>query len=183
MHLVSADERANTFRHALPTAKKLAHNLIVSINGRYKGLVATVSRMLYCGEPSPAFLAQYRDCCEMESLTIARAKVGADELELYDTLKQAYDDKGYPDMFDRHGQGGCQGYWPREYMITPTQHHRIQANQAYCFNPVVDGTKSEDSFIVTEAGPLMITHPVTFPSIEMEVGGIRLQRPGILVKS
>ena len=182
MHLISADERADKFRHALPTGKKLEHNLIVSINGRYKGLVITTSRMVYFGTPSKQFLKQYEDCCEMESLTASKAAVGVDELYLYETLRQAYDDKGYPTMFDKHGQGGCQGYWPRDYMITPQSHHIIQENQAYCFNPVVDGTKSEDSFIVTGQGPLLITRPITFPKHTYTFGDVVFERPGILVK-
>lgn len=181
MHLVSFDERANLYRHALPTHKKLEHNVIVSINGRYKGLIVTTSRMAYLGNPSQAFLRQYADCCEMECLTASKARIGVDELELYRTLQQAYIDRGYPTMFDRHGQGGCQGYWPREYMVTETSHHIIQKHQAYCFNPVVDGTKTEDSFIVTEEGPMMITHPVTFPTLEYNFNGITFQRPGLLV--
>ena len=181
MHLVSFDERANLYRHALPTDKKLEHNVIVSINGRYKGLIVTTSRMAYLGNPSQAFLKQYNDCCEMECLTASMARVGEDELTLYETLRQAYIDRGYPTMFDKHGQGGCQGYWPREYMITPDSHHKIQENQAYCFNPVVDGTKTEDSFIVTADGPMMITHPVSFPKLEYSFNGVAMERPGLLV--
>lgn len=181
MHLVSFDERADLYRHALPTNKKLEHNVIVSINGRYKGLIVTTSRMAYLGNPSEAFVKQYNDCCEMECLTASLAKPGVDEIDLYNTLRQAYIDRGYPTMFDKHGQGGCQGYWPREYMITPTSHHIIQENQAYCFNPVVDGTKTEDSFIVTKDGPMMITHPITFPKITCEFNGVKMERPGLLV--
>ena len=181
MHLVSVDERADKYRHALPTDKKLENNLLVSINGRYKGLVVTTSRMVYFGKPSAEFLQQYRDCCEMENDTIAKAAVGVDEKVLYDTLKQAYVNKGYPTMFDKHGQGGCQGYWPREYMITPTNHNVIKENQAYCFNPVVDGTKSEDSFIVTNTGPIMITRPVSFPMLRYNYDDLVLERPDILV--
>ena len=117
----------------------------------------------------------------MESYTASKAAVGVDELTLYDTLRQAYLDKGYDTMFDKHGQGGCQGYWPREYMITPSSHHIIQKNQAYCFNPVVDGTKSEDSFIVTENGPLLITRPISFPKLTYTFGDVSFERPGILV--
>lgn len=181
MHLVSFDERANRYRHGLPTEKKLEHNVIVSINGRYKGLIATTSRMAYIGDPSPAFLKQYADCCEMECLTASKARPGVDELTLYETLQQAYLDRGYPGMFDRHGQGGCQGYWPREYMVTPTSHHAIQEHQAYCFNPVVDGTKTEDSFIVTAQGPMMITRPISFPKLTYTFDGIQFERPGLLV--
>lgn len=181
MHLVSFDERANFYRHALPTNKKLEHNVIVSINGRYKGLIVTTSRMAYIGEPPKALIKQYEDCAEMECLTASKATIGANELDLYETLRQAYIDRGYPTMFDKHGQGGCQGYWPREYMIHPTSHHIVRENQAYCFNPVIDGTKTEDSFITTKDGPMLITHPVSFPKLEYEFNGFKFERPGLLV--
>ena len=181
MHLVSADERACRYRHALPTEKKLENNLIVSINGRYKGLIVTTSRMVYLGQPDEAFVRQYRDCCEMECLTDSMAKIGADEIVMYDTLKQAYIDKGYPTMFDKHGQGGCQGYWPREYMITPDSHHPVGINQAYCFNPVVDGTKTEDSFIVTQEGIVLITRPISYPKLTFDFNGTHFERPDLLV--
>lgn len=180
MHLVSADERSDRYRHALPTDKKLEHNLIVSINGRYKGLITTVSRMVYFGKPEEAFLQQYRDCVDMEMETMAMSVIGADEIEMYNTLRRAYEKRGYPAMFDKHGQGGCQGYWPREYMITPAKHGPVRANTAYCFNPVVDGTKSEDAFLVLSDGPVPITRPVLFPKIEYILGGQKYERPDIL---
>lgn len=181
MHLVSADERACRYRHALPTEKKLENNLIVSINGRYKGLIVTTSRMVYLGQPEESFVRQYRDCCEMECLTDSMAEIGVDEIVMYDTLKQAYIDKGYPTMFDKHGQGGCQGYWPREYMITPDSHHPVGINQAYCFNPVVDGTKTEDSFIVTQEGIVLITRPISYPKLTFDFNGTHFERPDLLV--
>ena len=181
MHLVSVDERVDKYRHALPTDKKLRNNLLVAINGRYKGLVTTVSRMVYCGKPSEEFSSQYRDCCDMEMETMFKAQVGADELEMYDTLRQAYDKRGYSDMFDKHGQGGCQGYWPREYMITPDAHYTVRENMAYCYNPVVDGTKAEDAFLVLPEGLTHITRPISFPKINYDFNGKTYERPDILV--
>jgi Xaa-Pro aminopeptidase len=181
MHLVSVDERADKYRHGLPTGKKLQHNVIVSINGRYKGLITTTSRMVYFGKPKPGFVEQYNDCCDMESLVMSRAIPGVDELDLYETLRKAYDERGYPAMFDKHGQGGCQGYWPREYMITPETHHSIRADTAYCFNPVVDGTKTEDAFIVQERGILLITRPVSFPKRTYTFNGQTIERPALVI--
>jgi len=181
MFLVSVDERADKYRHALPTSKKLEHNLLVSINGRYKGLITTTSRMVYFGKPKPGFVRQYCDCCDMETEVISKARAGIDEIELYDTLRKAYDAKGYPGMFDKHGQGGCQGYWPREYMVTPGSHRIIRNDTAYCFNPVVDGTKTEDAFIVRDNGVLMITRPVTFPKRTYKLGSQTIERPDLMI--
>ena len=181
MFLVSVDERADKYRHGLPTSRKLEHNLLVSINGRYKGLITTTSRMVYFGKPKPGFVRQYNDCCDMETEVISKAAVGIDEIELYDTLRKAYDAKGYPTMFDKHGQGGCQGYWPREYMVTPDSHHIVRKDTAYCFNPVVDGTKTEDAFIVRDDGVLMITRPVLFPKRTYKLGNQTIERPDLVV--
>ena len=181
MFLVSVDERADKYRHALPTEKKLKNNLLVSINGRYKGLITTTSRMVHFGKPKPGFVEQYNDCCDMETEVISKAAPGVDEIELYETLRQGYITRGYPTMFDKHGQGGCQGYWPREYMITPDSHHIVKKDTAYCFNPVVDGTKAEDAFIVQDDGVLMITRPVLYPKRSYNLKNQTIERPALLV--
>jgi len=84
-------------------------------------------------------------------------------------------------MFDKHGQGGCQGYWPREYMVTPDSHHIIRKDTAYCFNPVVDGTKTEDAFIVQDNGVLMITRPLLYPKRSYTLKNQTIERPALLV--
>lgn len=181
MHLVTVDERSYNFRHGLPTDKKLKNNLIVSINGRYKGLITTLSRMIYIGDIPEGLHQQYIDCCYIQCCALAKAKIGTDEIEMYNAVKNGYLEKGYPTMFEKHGQGGCQGYWPREYMITPNSHRIIQENQAYCYNPVVDGTKVEDSYIVTKEGPIFITRPISFPTIDINIDGQKYTCPDILV--
>ena len=46
---------------------------------------------------------------------------------------------------------------------------------------MVDGTKTEDSFIVTAQGPMMITRPISFPKLTYTFDGIQFERPGLLV--
>ena len=54
-------------------------------------------------------------------------------------------------------------------------------NQCYCYNPAISGTKTEDAFVATKDGPVMITKPASFPKVVQEVDGIVFERPGILV--
>ena len=54
-------------------------------------------------------------------------------------------------------------------------------NQAYCWNPSIAGTKTEDGFIVTPQGPIMISYPGVFPRIEYQAGGVTIARPGLLI--
>lgn len=181
MHLVTADQRSFDFRHGLPTDKPLKKSLIVSINGRYHGLITTVSRMVCVGNVPAELEDKYRSCLEIESAAMAKTRPGVAEREIYDCLRDSYELQGWGDMFRRHGQGGCQGYIPREYMITDTSMGLAEKNRAYCYNPVIDGAKSEDAFLVEERGIRMITRPMAFESVSMSVNGQKILRPAIAV--
>jgi Xaa-Pro dipeptidase len=185
LYLTATDERTIKYRHGIPTEKKLKDHLYISVNGRYKGLITTVTRMAHFGKADPKLLKQYDDTCEVECRVIASFAIGQDDIKAFYTCKQAYEDLGHGDMFALHGQGGAQDYDNRNYLITESTHGITQPNQCYCYNPVIDGpfgaTKTEDAFIVTEDGPLFVTKPITFPKIYKEIGGIKFERPGLLV--
>jgi len=95
--------------------------------------------------------------------------------------KKLYEKFGFGDMYYRHAQGGPQSYYNRYYDITETVHNTVQLNQCYCYQPVIDGTKTEDAFIVTENGPLMVTKPASFPKITKTINGVKIEKPGMLV--
>lgn len=179
LYLISADERAYRYRHGVPTDKVLKNHLNISVNGRYKGLITTVTRMVHFGKRDEALVRQFDDTCEIECRSIAAIKVGEDDIAGYYACKKAYEDLGYGDMWALHGQGGAQGYNNRDYGLTETAHRITQENQCYCFNPVIDGTKTEDAFIATSNGPLFVTKPIHFPVIEKEIGGVVLRKPGL----
>lgn len=180
LFLVSADERAYKYRHGIPTEKKLEKHLNVSVNGRYKGFITTITRMVHFGEVSREMGAQFEKTVMIENRAIAATVVGKDELVPYEACKQAYRDLGYEDMWGKHSQGGPLGYSNRYYSITPTNHGVIHDNQAYCYNAVIDGTKSEDAFIATKNGPVFITKPISYPIVREELDGLVFERPGLL---
>jgi Xaa-Pro aminopeptidase len=181
LFLVASDERAYKHRHGVPTDKKIGKILLVSCNGRYKGLITTTTRMVYLGNPPGEYLKQFDDTCEIECRMIAATKPGVDEIIPHRAGKAAYEAFGQGSMYYRHAQGGPQGYYNREYCVSETRHAITSENECYCYNPVIDGTKTEDAFIATVNGPLMITKPVSFPKITKTIDGIILERPGLLV--
>jgi Xaa-Pro dipeptidase len=181
LFLVAADERGVKHRHATPTMNKLKKSLMVSCNGRYKGLITTVTRMVYFGSPPVGMLEQFEKTAEIECRMIAATKPGVDDIVPHRVGKEAYKEFGYEDMYYKHHQGGPQGYYNREYLVTETNHKIVQRNQCYCYNPVVLGTKTEDAFIAMEDGPLFITKPFSFPKVVVTIDDIRMERPGMLV--
>ena len=181
LFLVASDERILKHRHAIPTGKKVEKSLMVSCNGRYKGLITTTTRMVHFGEAPEELLEQFRVTAEIENRMIEATRPGVDDLVPHLVGKKAYEDFGYGEMYFKHHQGGAQGYYNRNYLVSEANHHVTQVNQCYCYNPAIDGTKSEDAFIATESGPLMITKPVVFPTITSTVNDVTFIRPNMLV--
>jgi hypothetical protein len=137
--------------------------------------------MVYFGQPPRSLLDQYQTTAEIENRMIATTQPGVDELIPHLVGKEAYEEFGYAEMYYKHHQGGAQGYYNRNYLISETKHEITQENQCYCYNPAIDGTKTEDAFIATSQGPLMITKPFSFPKLTSSYNGITIERPGILI--
>lgn len=181
LFLVATDDRILNFRHCIPTDRKIGKRMMVSCNGRYKGLVTKTTRFVNFGQPDEAFVKQYLDTVDIENKMMAATTIGTDDLVPHMLARQLYADKGYPEMWKVHHQGGPQGYSNGYYLVTEENHGIVHENQCYCYNPSITGTKTEDGFIVTKEGPIMVTAPVSFPCLEAEVNGVTVKRPGVLV--
>ncbi len=178
---VAADERAYRFRHPVAFRNPARRLLLASVMARYGGLVTTVTRMVYFGTPSPEFLKQYRDNVRIECEMIALSRPGNKAVLLLQRAVELYQELGYPEEWKRHHQGGAMGYLPRDYRVDFECQENILENQAFCWNPSIAGTKSEDGFISTSHGPLFITYPVRFPVFNLEVENFHFERPDLLL--
>jgi Xaa-Pro dipeptidase len=49
------------------------------------------------------------------------------------------------------------GYASREIIATQATPQEIRAGQAFAWNPSITGAKAEETFVLTEAGPEVIT--------------------------
>ncbi len=175
--LVAFDDRIRRFRHPVSVNRTLERFALVSVNARYKGLVATITRLAHIGKIDPAHHKQYVDNVTIECRMIAEPVPGAKDRDVLQTAVDAYAEFGFPGEEKKHHQGGSMGYQPRDSIATPTSDKAARLHQAYCWNPTITGTKSEDGFIVGEKGPIFITGPVVFPTIDLSVGGIAFKRP------
>jgi len=178
---VAADERVSLYRHPIPTTRLLQKYVMICANARYKGLITTITRMVHLGNPDPQLVQQFTFNCEIECRMILATKPGVPLSAPFQAGVEAYKEFGYEGEWERHNQGGAQGYLARDIRAVPEALDLIEENQAICWNPSITGTKTEDAFIATRNGPLMITHPVIFPAIEYHKDGVHLTRPGMMI--
>jgi len=180
-YLAAADDRARLYRHPVPTMRKVERCLLLSVNARFKGLIVSVTRMVHLGRPPEELMKQYRDNLLIEATMIAGTRPGRPMRDVLADAVSLYAKLGYGDEWSRHHQGGPTGYAAREIRVTASTPDAVGTNQAFAWNPTISGTKAEDTFVAGAAGPLMVTHPVTFPVVRLEAGGLELDLPGMLI--
>lgn len=181
MILVGSDERIFAFRHPIPTPKLFRKHLLVAVNARYAGLVLSLTRMLHCGRPSVALTRQFEANLNVECRMIAATKPGVELRDIFATACAAYEEYGAANEWKLLHQGGGIGYAGREFKLAPEIVGVVEQNQGFCYNPSITGTKTEDSFIATQEGPVMLSGPAAFPKVIVEAGGRSFVRAGLLV--
>ncbi|MDR1708323.1 MAG: peptidase M24 [Candidatus Accumulibacter sp.] len=178
--MVAADERIGAYRHPLPTAKKIEKRVQIGGNFRMRGLTLCMTRYVNFEPVSDALRRQYRANQFIDVTYMANSIPGESYQRPLLAGKAAYEELGYAAEFDKHHQGGPIGYAGRDYRVDFTVKGVIQNHQAFCWNPSITGTKSEDTVIVSQNGIEPITRPIIFPKVDIEAGGVTLVRPDIL---
>jgi Xaa-Pro dipeptidase len=178
----AADDRISNFRHPIPTEKRIEKYLMVSVNARKWGLIVSLTRFVHLGELPKELREKYEANVFIECTMMAHTRPGIPAKEVLQEGIDAYQEKGYPEEWKLHHQGGSIGYTGRDYRVNFKTPDIIQENQAFTWNPSITETKSEDTILATSKGPEMITLPILYPTLSLSVGGISFTRPAILEK-
>ncbi len=180
--MCAADERLYNYRHAIATDNKIRERVQIGGNMRKWGLTVCLTRYVNFVPVTDELRRQYRlnqliDCTLME-----KTVVGRPYSEPLLAAKALYEKHGYASEFDKHHLGGPIGYANRDYRVDPTMMINVAENQAFCWNPSITGTKSEDTILATSKGFEFITRPILFPKNTVKVGEREYTRSDILEK-
>ena len=177
--MCAADERISLYRHPVPTDKAIRERVQLGGNMRYKGLIICCTRLLNFVPVTPELRKQYIANVEIDCTMMAASKPGATFVSVLEAGRAAYEARGFGEEFKRHHQGGPIGYAGRDYRVDFSTPGVIAENQAFCWNPSVTGTKSEDTVIATTKGVLPVSRPIIAPSLRLEIDGQTFVRPDI----
>jgi Xaa-Pro aminopeptidase len=178
----AADERVSHFRHPIPTEKRIDKYLMVSVNARKWGLIVSLTRFVHFGPLPEGLTDKYLANVFIDCTFMASTRPGVLARNVFERGIDAYREKGYPDEWKHHHQGGAIGYTGRDYRTGFNTLDIVEENQAFTWNPSITGTKSEDTILATSNGPMMITRPILYPTVSMHVDGETFVRPAVLVK-
>ncbi len=149
--------------------------------GRKHGLVCSLTRLVHFGRPTDEIRRKVEAVARVDAALIAATRPGRTLGELFALAQQEYAAAGYADEWKLHHQGGPAGYEPREYVAVPNSRDVVLVGQAFAWNPSITGAKSEDTILIGQNSNEVLTALANWPVRTVEVNGLTLERPEILV--
>lgn len=180
--MCAADERLYRYRHAIATDNVIKERVQIGGNMRKWGLTVCMTRYVNFVPVTEKLLRQYRLNQEIDCTLMVNSVPGRAYTDPLKASQALYEKHGISDEFLLHHQGGPIGYANRDYRVDFDLPGTIVENQAFCWNPSITGTKSEDTILVRKDSFEFITRPILFPKNEVTVGGKTFIRPDILQK-
>ena len=180
--MCASDERIVSYRHPVPTDKRIAKRVQIGGNFRKNGMVVCMTRYVHFAPVSTQLEEQLALNQEIDCIMMAQTIPGRTYSEVLSIAKETYASYGFAEEFEKHHQGGPIGYAPRDYRVDFSHAYKIAQQQAFCWNPSITGTKSEDTIVVSSDGFEFITRPILFPTTTVHVNNTAYTRVAPLQK-
>ena len=161
--LVGTRERAERFRHLVPTNAEVEGGLVASITAVRHGLHASLTRSLSFGPPPPELVDKHGVVVGVDRALLRASRPGRSLGKAFAAGEQAYAAGGFYDDWKEHHQGGTTGYAGREVFATEGSGYELEESMALAWNPTVPGAKSEDTYLVAAGGLEWLTHTPDSP--------------------
>jgi len=133
--MAAADERVFQFRHPIPSEKSIEKYLMVSVNARKWGLIVSLTRFVHFGKLPEEIKVKYLANVFIDCVFMAATRPGTPAKQVLQRGLDAYREKGFPEEWKLHHQGGSIGYTGRDYRTSFKTQDIIQENQAFTWNP------------------------------------------------
>jgi antitoxin VapB len=179
--LVAADERIKKYRHPIPTKNIWQRVLMIVVCAKRDGLIASLSRIFSVGNVDEDLRKRTDAVAKVHAQMMHATRPNANGREIFEIAKNAYSEAGFANEETKHHQGGASGYKTRDWVAHSESGEQVLLHQAFAWNPSITGTKSEETFIVTENEIEVITTSPNFPTISNFIDEIEYKTPDILV--
>jgi len=179
--LIAFDGRALNYRHPVPFGEKLNNYANISVCTRRNGLIASVTRIVSLKHPGEEMMKRQRAAAYVNAAFSANTRAGRNISEIFEKAMDTYAEEGFEGEWKFHHQGGLTGFVPRELKGMSDVNHIVRVNEAYAWNPSVQGAKLENTILVTEGGYENLTHTGNYKYINIEIDGKTYLEEDILI--
>jgi Xaa-Pro aminopeptidase len=155
--MAAADGRISSYRHPVSHGATIEKRLMLVVCGERGGLYACLTRFVHFEQPDSELQRRF-DACRtiLDRLREEATRPGRTLVDAFADCRRFYAEAGFPDEWKLHHQGGMTGYATREIVATPSTEQEIRIGQAYAWNPSITGAKAEETFVLTDSGPVVL---------------------------
>jgi Xaa-Pro aminopeptidase len=177
---VAADGRSRLYRQFGFTSTPVNNFAVLTVTARKYGLCVTASRSVSFGRPEETLRAEHNAVCKVGATYVASTWPDALPREILAAGRRVYGLTGYEHDWRLAPQGHVTGRAPVELELAPNTEELFQAGWAVTWNAGVGAASSCDTFLITEAGPRVVTPTEPWPLKRIRVQGADFVRPDIL---
>lgn len=156
--LAAANDCIARYRHPVPRGAGFDRRVMLVVVAEQHGLHASLTRFVDFEEPDEESKQRQKACDTiLIRMREEATRPGRSLAEAFADCQRFYAEEGFPDEWKSHHQGGIAGYSPREVIASADTRQEIEAGQTFAWNPSITGAKAEETFILAESGPEVIT--------------------------
>ena len=182
VYLIAMDARARSYRHPVPRAGVLKHLALVGLCARRGGLTVAISRFVHFGVLPRELAEKFSAVAQVNARLLEATREGATGDALFGVAQSAYASLGYGGEERMHHQGGATGYLEREWVARPGGTEAVQAQQAFAWNPNLQGAKVEDTVVLRNGSIELLTGTPELPVVETTFGAKEYHSAGVLLR-
>jgi Xaa-Pro aminopeptidase len=177
-----ADGRLNRYRNWERSELPCKAWVTISACGMADGLHVTATRSVVLGPGCEQLLIQYEQVGLVAATAIHFSRAGESFGDVWKRVRRIYEKIGIPNEWLANDQAELIGYRPCEESLLPDSVQTLEEQTALHWHPQVGGCLMGDSVLVTEGDPEVITSPGDWPLMTIEVRGIPVTLPDVLIR-
>jgi Xaa-Pro aminopeptidase len=178
--LIAFDERALQYRHPVMTDNRLKNYAMIGVCGRRNGLITSLTRNILIN-PDEEMIEKHKRCAMVNAAYFSKLKSGNTLEDIFISGVAEYSRQNYPTEYKKHHQGGLTGFKAREIKANVGCSHIVRENEVYAFNPTIQGSKCEDTVLVTNDGLEVMTYTGDYAYVTCNINKQTLHMPTVYV--
>ncbi|HEV2484584.1 MAG TPA: M24 family metallopeptidase [Terracidiphilus sp.] len=180
VYLTSVDARVLAFRHSVPRDGVLERLGMLGFCARRWGLTVAITRYVQFGAGAAEIDERFAAVAQVNARLLAATRKGITSDALFTVAAEAYAVLGYPGEERMHHQGGATGYFEREWVARPGGTEEVLSQQAFAWNPNIQGAKLEDTVLLRNGAVELLTATPELPTVTTSWGGAEYRSAGVL---
>lgn len=180
--MVGFDERLRRYRHPVPREARLERVALLHPTVNHWGLHGITTRMVHLGRPSSELSDRFRACSEVEAWSIAMSRPGVTFGEILQGQRLRYEDRGHPDAWHDHWQGGLTGFVMCEPAHVGRPDDAIPEGGIFNWFITLPGAKKEELTLATAEGGQVLSLTGAWPTESIDTDAGRVDVASLLVR-